>query len=154
MKAYGFKNGHLFINGVEMTHFAADDAVKWKYRENRATSKVGADGRMAVAFNADESGELTIKFHQTSPSQKVLQDLVVLQNGGPNSFMPIAWLWQDTYRQDVAEGAFGYIESVGETSRGKEIAEQEFVLVTEKMNQAFGDPAFVAGLTALAEIAV
>lgn len=153
MKVYGFVNCHFYVNGFELTGFAKDDAVKMKFLTDRATYKVGADGRMAVAFSADKSGEITVKFHQTAPANKFLQGLVDLQGGGPNTFVPCAVLFRDTYRQDIGSGQFGFIMTTPEVTRGNEIAEQEWVIVVERLDLLLGDPAFLGVATALAEVA-
>lgn len=152
MKAYSFLNTVVLVNGVPLTGWAeGDDVINITRRQDGATDKVGADGKMAVAINADRSGEVTFKLMQTSSSNKWLNGLANLQAGGPLTFVPVAVLFQDTYRQDSGAGSLGYIKKLPDVQRGTDINEQEWTIVVERLDLLLGDPAFVGFATALAE---
>lgn len=153
MKAYSFLNGHLIVNGYEITGYAdGDDVIKLSRRTDGAMDKVGADGKMAVAISADKSGEIVIKLMQTGSGNKYLNTLMNLQAGGPTSFVPIAVLYQDTYRQDRGVGAFGYLKKLPDIQRGAEINTQEWTIIVERLDLLLGDPLFVGIATVIAEV--
>jgi hypothetical protein len=152
MDAYSFLNDHVIVNGVEISGFAeGDDVIKVTRRVDAAMDKMGADGRMAVAFSADKSGEVTLKLMQTGSGNKYLNSLINLQAGGPQTFVPIGVMWQDTYRQDRAVGAFGYLKKLPDVQRGTNVNEQEWTIVVERLDLLLGDPLFTGLATAVAE---
>jgi hypothetical protein len=142
MRAYSFQNLVVLINGVELNSFAdGDDVVQVTRRQDSASDEVGADGKMMVAISADKSGEFTFKLQQTSPSNKFLMGLLALQEGGASSFVPVSVLVQDTYRNDLATGTTGYLKKSADMTRGKGGNTQEWTVVTERLDQIFGDTA-------------
>jgi hypothetical protein len=142
MRAYSFQDYAMLINGVELSGFAeGDDAFMAERRADSASDKVGADGKMMVSISADKSGEFTFKLQQTSPSNKYLMALLALQEFSAKSFVPVNVLCRDTYRNDVASGTVGYIKKPAGQQRGMEGNNQEWVIVTERMDLIFGDTA-------------
>jgi hypothetical protein len=156
MKSISFPNGHMLVNGIELTHFASDDdVVKFERLAENANYKVGADGKMIISFSADKSGKCTIKLQPTSPSNKYLMGLVNLQGGGPMTFVPIQVSWQDIYRKDVASGVPGCIVKIPDFMRGMDNTgnDMEWQIVFERYDLLVGNPAFVGLATAAAEAA-
>jgi len=154
MKAYSFLDTFVNVNLVPLSGWAdGDDVIKITRRADAATDKMGADGKMALALNADRSGEITIKLMQTSPSNAYLNGLANLQAAGPKRFVPVVITFQDSYRQDMGAGALGYIKKLPDVSRGAGIATQEWTFVVERLDLILGAPAFVGFATALAETA-
>src|SRR4051794_10579210 len=102
MKSISFKNGHVFVNGIEITHFGeGDDVLMFERLSEAVNYKTGADGHTILSFSADKSGKCTLKLQATSPSNKYLNTLHNLQGGGPTTFVPIAVMFQDVYRKDM-----------------------------------------------------
>jgi len=160
MKAYSMLNMVVVVSAPpaipphEVTGFAdGDDVVMMVRRNDGVTDKMGADGKMAMAISADRSGEITLKLLQTSRSNKVLNAIYQLQDAGPTTFCPIQVLVQDTSRQDMGAGQFGYLKKISDVSRGAGINTQEWVIVVERLDILLGDPAFVGLATAVAEAA-
>jgi len=154
MKAYSFSNVFLLVNGIALTHFAdGDDSITVARRNDSASDKVGADGRMAVALHADRSGEITVKLMQTSPGNSYLNKFHAFQEAGPSRFIPVNIMFQDSSRQDMGVGSVGYIKKLPEITRGVGINIQEWVFVVERLDLVLGNPAFVGFATALAEMA-
>ena len=142
MRAYSFQDYSVLVNGVELSGFAdGDDAFMAERRVDSASDKVGADGKMMVSISADKSGEFTFKLQQTSPSNKMLMALLGLQEFSAKTFVPINVIARDTYRNDVASGTVGYIKRPAPQQRGMEGTNQEWTIVTERMDLIFGDTA-------------
>lgn len=153
MKVYSFSNTVMLINGVEITGWSdGDDVIKIARRADSATDKVGADGSMVVSISADKSGEFTFKLQQTSSANKFLLGLCALQEGGAKTFVPVNCLFQDTYRNDLATGTVGYIKKPADLNRGANASDQEWTIVTERLDLLLGDPALVGILTGAAAL--
>jgi hypothetical protein len=157
MKNIAFKNGHVLVNAVPISHFSDDDdAIMFEKLADDVNYKVGADGHMIVSFSADQSGKCTLKLQPTSPSNKFLNALANLQKGGPVTFVPIQVLFQDAYRQDMAGGALaGCIVKVPDFKRGMDNSgnSMDWEIILERYDLLLGDPAFVGFAAAAAEAA-
>lgn len=135
-----------------VTNWSDDNAaLTIKRRTDSFSDKVGVDGRMAVFINADKTGEIGIKVMQTSPTNKYLNAVCRLAQGGASTFAPISMSFMDTYRQDKATGLFGYVKKPADIERGMEVKTQEWTIITERLDVLFGDPIFSAFATAAAE---
>lgn len=156
MKSISFPNGHMFVNGVEITHFGSDDdVIKFERLAESVNYKVGAGGTAVVSFSADKSGKLTMKLQPTSPSNAYLMGFANLQNGGPPTFVPIVVSFQDVYRKDVASGVTGCIIKIPDFMRGMDNSgnDMEWEIFFERYDLLVGNPTFAAFATAAAEAA-
>jgi hypothetical protein len=139
MKAYSFKNTVLVIDGVEITGWAeGDDVISIKRLADSASHKVGADGKMMVALSADHSAEVTFKLQQGSSSNAYMSSLLDEQEAGADMFSPIPVLFQDTYRNDLAEASAGYIKKPSDMQRGTGLNTQEWTVVVESLSLEYG----------------
>lgn len=140
MKRYSFQDTVVLVNGVEITGWAdGDDAIGVKRRTPSISDKVGAGGEMMVSVSADRSGEIVFKLQQTSSSNKYLNQLCELQEAAGAQFVPVTVLLQDTYRKDTATGTIGYITKPADMTRGAQAQNQEWTIVTERLDLIFGD---------------
>lgn len=140
MRAYSFKNTVMLVSGVAITGFSeGDDVIKISRRSDSATDKVGADGKMMMSLSSDRSGEITFKLQQTSSSNRFLSQQAALQDGGTDTFQAVAVKFQDTYRNDVADGSVGYIKKHAELTRGAAAGDQEWTIVVEDLDMLLGD---------------
>lgn len=139
MKRYSFKDIIVLVNGIELTGWAAgDDVISVKRRTDSAEDEVGAGGDMMVSISSDKSGEFAFKLQQTSPSNKYLNGLVIAQEN-IKGWVPIVIATKDSYRNDICTGLSGYIKKPADMVRGKKGNNQEWVLVTERLDILFGD---------------
>lgn len=139
MKQYSFINTVLIINGVELTGWAeGDDVIQINRRTDAITDKVGAGGDMMVSVSADKSGEFTFRLQQTSPSNKYLAGICELNEGGASTMVPVVCLFQDTYRNDLATGTIGYLKKPTDLKRGAQGNNQEWTVVTERLDMLLG----------------
>lgn len=138
MQVYSFSNCIAIVNGVEITGWAeGDDVIMHSRRVDGATDKIGADGNMMVSITSNRSGTIKYKLQQGSPSNKYLNDLLDLQSG-EGTFIPIYLRFQDTFRQDMAQGTSGYIVKQPDMTRGSGLNDQEWSFVVEDLSLAFG----------------
>ena len=137
MKTYGSKNTIGIIQGVPVTGLApGDDVWTFKLAEDRVKKSVGIDGAVALAVTNDETGEVTLKLMQTSPTNLALLALSALQKQ-TTALIPIALLFQDTFRQDRIIGINGWIETTPEVNRGAGINIHEWKFGFETLTLAF-----------------
>jgi hypothetical protein len=137
--------------GYIATHFSeADDAIGFERNADSVQTTVGMDGKMGACVSADQSGTCTLKFQQTSPANKVLNNLHDLQEGGPRTAIPMTISFQDLTRLDSVEAITGVIKKLPAINRGNKVQEQVWQIVCQKMPVTLGDPIFT-GATALAE---
>lgn len=139
MKRYSFLDTIMIVNGVEITGWdEGDDVIDIARRVDSASDKVGAGGEMMVSVSADKSGEFKFKLMQTSSSNVFLMSLCALQEAGGSEFIPVACLFQDTYRNDLASGTAGYIKKPTDMKRGSKGQSQEWTIVSERLDLLFG----------------
>lgn len=139
MKRYSFGDTVMLINGVEITGWAdGDDAIVVERRNDSITDKIGADGGMMVSVSNDKSGMAKFKLQQTSDSNAYLLGLMALQEAAGSLFVPVFVKFLDTYRQDLAIGTRGYIKKPSGITRGSQANNQEWEIVVERLDLAFG----------------
>ena len=149
-RAYSILENHVLISASGFATFEidgwgeGDDVLTVKRLSDLATHKIGAAGEMVVSLNPDRSGEITIKLQQTSSCNKKLWQLASTTRSA-TLWVPVFVFWQDSYRQDKAEGSPGYIKALPEMKRGREANEQEWTIVVANLELAMGDPAFAPG---------
>lgn len=139
MKIYSFLNTVVLINGRALTGWGdGDDVIMAERNTDSASHKVGADGKMVVSLSADKSGKFTFKMQKTSDDNAYLNGLCNRQELGADSFVPVAVLMQDTYRQDRASGDTGYIIKQASMSGGDTATLQEWTIMVESLDLIFG----------------
>lgn len=139
MRAYGFDNTIVIIQGVEITGWAeGDDVIAIKRRVDAISDKVGAGGSMMLSISSDKSGEFSFKLQQTSSSNQFLSNLMSIQET-PLAFIPVTVSFQDLYRQDLASGTVGYLKRPADLTRGAAAQNQEWTVVTERLDYILGD---------------
>lgn len=139
MKRYSFQDTIMVVNGVEITGWAdGDDVIDIERRADSITDKMGADGGMMISVGTDKSGSVKFKLMQTSPSNTYLTGLIALQEAAGSTFVPCFLLFRDTYRQDLATGTNGYIKKPAKMTRGAQGNTQEWEIVVERLDLAFG----------------
>ena len=145
MRIYSFLNTVLLINGVEITGAAeGDDVIDIARRNDGASDQIGAGGNMMVSLSADKSGSVKFKLQNTSSSNSFLSKMMSMQDGGSETFVPVNIKFQDTYRQDTAEGTVGYIKKHADIKRGAKAGTQEWEVIVERLDMLLGDQPDVA----------
>lgn len=153
MKVYAFHNTVMLVNGVEITGWAeGDDVIQIKRLSDSASHKVGAGGTMMVSLSSDKSGSALFKLQQTSSSNKYLNSLCALQEGGASTFVPVSIMFQDTNRNDLATGTIGYIKKPTDLVRGAQAQNQDWEIIVERLDMLLGDPALVGAAAAVAGV--
>ena len=131
MKNYGWNEGTLLVNGVQITGGGkGDDVLTVAYREDGFTGTVGVDGEEYVAKSANESGTFTFRLMQGADSNGFLMDV---DNTARNAaFVPLTVMWQ-CLDGERAIGDQGYIVKPGDLVRGVGFNEHEWVINVQKL---------------------
>jgi hypothetical protein len=151
MQTIHFPNGHMLVNNVEIDGFGSDDDVfKFERLAESITYKVGAGGNAVLNISADKSAKITIKLQPTSPSNAYLMGLLALEEGGADTFVPVAVTYQDTARQDIVTAIPGCLIKVPDFERGMDSSgnDVQWEFFFERGDVLWGNPAFVQFATA------
>lgn len=132
MKSYSFSNVDSLLNGIQVTDFADGTDVIIAERVNDAMSYLtGADGKVSMNISPDQSGTVTLKLKQTSPTSTQLQGHVqAAQNG---AFTPLTFQMRDSARNDVITGTVGCCLNMAPMTRGDGVNTEEWTLFFEKL---------------------
>ena len=137
MDNYSFSENELIIDGVPISGFAeGDDVIAFSRRVDQTSSVVGADGKMAVAVNADKSGEAVINLLQTSASNALLGGITAAVDAGV--FVPVTIQSFNTGNDDLMIGTQGYVTKHADVVRGTGINTQTWTIVVENLSMLTG----------------
>lgn len=151
MRFYDWRKTLTQINGVPATNFApGDDAFKAERLQDLGTLEIGADGLGVFSLNPDKSGQVTVKFMQTSPTNGYLSKLCQAMDY-LDTFIPVVVTHVDTYRQDKLVTLPGVIKKPADLLRGVKQNHTEWVFLFPSLFMDLGDPAFTGLPTAVAE---
>lgn len=77
LPTYSAKEVSVSFNGVELTGLAdGDDVILVEPNVEQSSIVTGNDGKPSRAINPDQSGKVTVKLKQTSPSNDILSGFV------------------------------------------------------------------------------
>jgi len=137
MDNYSFSENELIIDGVPISGFAeGDNVITFSRRVDQISSVVGADGKMAVAVNADKSGEAVINLLQTSSSNTLLGGITAAVDAGV--FVPVTIQSFNTGNDDLMIGTQGYVTKHADVVRGTGINNQTWTIVVENLSMLTG----------------
>ncbi len=137
MKNYGFGNTICLVNGVAIGGWmSGDDSFQMSRRNPSFTDDVGVSGEMAVAENADKSGQFLMNLQQTAESNLYLSGLINAAENG--AFVPIVVMFKDTQGNDLGTGSSGYIMGHPEATRGANINGQQWTIIVEQLDMLLG----------------
>ena len=117
----------VIIGGVIVTGFSDGDSISAKRDEDMYFTRVGTDGGVARARNANKSGEISIKLLQTSEVNDLLSVLLAtddLVNDG-RIVVPVAVV--DGSGRSLIAATSAWIKTIPEAIFGKEVSEREWI---------------------------
>ena len=124
--SWSFKDASAIIGIVEVTGWAdADDVLVIEPAQARFTKIVGARGDVTRSQSNDMSVKITLKLLQTSATNKVLQDLVTLDNETGAGVVPFIYNTPNGESYFVANA---WVESQPTYSRGRSQNDMTWVL--------------------------
>lgn len=115
------------VAGVILSGFSDGDAITARRSEDVYSKRVGIDGGVARARNADKTGEFEFKLLQTSAANDQLSALLLvddLTNDGKAVF-PISVV--DGSGRSLAFSAHCWVKTIPEGVFGKEVGERTWI---------------------------
>jgi len=145
MQEYSFLNVLTLINNFPLTGWAeGDDVIQIERRVDGFNDSVGADGRMLVSQDANKSGTMVFRLQQQSEGNAYLADLYGRQEGANGIFVPLQIMVKNIASGEMSQGSFGYLKKPAKVTRGTGVNGQEWIIVVERLDSAFGIlPAFL-----------
>lgn len=120
------------IVGVRaLSGFGEDSMVTIARNEDRFTEKVGTDGEVTRAKNANRMGTLTITLHQSSPLNDYMSGLAAA-----GSVFPVTVI--DNNGTSLHFGEQAWIKTEPEASFNKETGDMEWVISIADLDMFFG----------------
>lgn len=120
------------IGGVTVTGWTDGDFITARRSSDSYTKKVGADGEVSRAKNADRTGEIELKLSQTSKANDELSALFNLQLlGGSDTTFPIGIA--DLSGRTVLAAAQCWLRTAPELTFGMEVGERVWMFDTASL---------------------
>ena len=126
VRTYDVSRIYVSVNGIPITGFADGTFIKVTRAGDAYTRVVGADGVVSRAKSNDKSGEIAIILSQTSPSNKVLSSIALLDELSGGGVVPIGV--SDAVSGSKYVAAHAWVRKQPDVEYGKEISNREWVL--------------------------
>jgi hypothetical protein len=124
MPKYSTEKVHIIFNsGLVMTSFAEDDFVEAERNTEKRSFSVGAKGEVIVNESANNTGTVTVKLKQTSPTNKDLRDLY--KSGAAFDIN----VTDDNPNTANVSGSEAYVKNTPGKSNGTEVGETEWEIL-------------------------
>lgn len=123
----------VVVGGVILSGFSDGDAITAKRMEDATLTRVGIDGGVARARNANKMGEFEFKLLQTSQANFALSTLAAVGdlNNDALSVFPIAVY--DGSGKSLCVAASCWLKTVPDAVFGKEVSERTWVFTAADM---------------------
>lgn len=115
------------VGGVIISGFSDGDAIIARRAEDMYFTRVGADGAVARARNANKMGEFEFKLLQTSEVNDLLSSLFSVNDLTNDGLIVIPIGVMDGSGRSLASATQCWIKSIPEATFGKEVTERVWV---------------------------
>jgi len=115
------------VGGIILSGFSDGDSIIARRSEDMYFTRVGTDGGVARARNANKTGEFEFKLLQTSKANDLLSDLVATDNLSNDGIPVVPISVVDGSGRSLAAATQCWIKTIPEASFGKEIGERSWV---------------------------
>lgn len=148
LPSYSPKDVKVSFNGIAITGFAPDSAIRLKRNSNIITPVVGMAGDMSITRVADRSGEIEIELMQTAESNLALSLLAhSIENG---RLIPIGILLiQDPSGSVLGTGINAFLMMHPEVELGADQNSKVWTFGCEILEYSATPPGFASGYTGL-----
>ncbi len=115
------------VGGVILSGFRDGDSIIARRAEDMYFTRVGTDGGVARARNANKMGEFEFKLLQTSPANDLLSALLATDDLTNDGLIVIPIGVVDGSGRSLAAATQCWIKSIPEAIFGKEVSERTWV---------------------------
>jgi hypothetical protein len=117
--------GGAILSGFADTIFAASRS------EDTWSTVVGADGRVSRIRNLNQSGEVTISLHHTSPSNDFLSGVAVDDEALGNGVMQLTI--KDHQGESRVDATNAWVKKLPDMGRAKDVSTVEWVISCDRL---------------------
>lgn len=148
LPSYSPKDVKVSFNGIAITGFAPDSAIRLRRNSPIIKNTVGMAGDLSITRIADRTGEIEIELMQTAESNLDLSALAhSIELGGP---IPVgAMLVQDPSGSVLATALNAYLMMHPDIELGADQNSKVWTFGCEILEYSATPPGFVAGFTGL-----
>lgn len=125
--------GPVIVNG-----FSDGDAIMAERYEDNTSMKVGIDGQVGRARNANKTGFFTFKLLPTSSVNAQLSALFALDNLSSDAGVVLPIAIYDGSGADLAVATQAWLKKMPSLTKGKEVGENEWVFDAADMKIFLG----------------
>jgi len=115
------------VGGVILSGFNDGDAIVAKRNEDSSSMKVGIDGTVARAINANKSGTFEFDIKQSSPANTQLGELFGTGDLENEGWATVGITVTDGSGSELATASQAWLKSVPELSFGKDIGSRKWI---------------------------
>ncbi len=126
------------VGGVILSGFSDGDAIIARRAEDMYFTRVGADGGVARARNANKMGEFEFKLLQTSPVNDLLSALLSVDDLTNDGLIVIPIGILDGSGRSLAAATQCWIKTVPEATFGKEVSERMWIFSAADLKIFYG----------------
>ena len=116
--------------------FADGTFITVERNEELYSQKVGADGEVSRARNRNRSGKITLRLHQTSPSNEVLSSLAFTGENQGTDVLPISV--EDLSGTALHSGGQAWVQKYPTAENAKETTDREWVIGVADLSMLVG----------------
>lgn len=125
--SYNFSQVICTVGGVILSGFSDGDAIIARRSEDMFFTRVGADGSVARARNANKMGEFEFKLLQTSQVNDLLSSLLAVDDLINDGLAVVPISVTDGSGRSLAVATQCWIKTIPEATFGKEVSERVWV---------------------------
>lgn len=136
MRTYSPADVIVNIGGIRLSNFADGSFVTAERNGQAFTISPGADGKIARVRNADRSGKVTVRLHQTSPSNDLLSALAAIDEQSGEGVGEL--LIKDMNGTTLIQAQNAWIQKLPSVEFGKDASDREWVFDCDELDMAVG----------------
>jgi hypothetical protein len=136
-RTFDLKNMKVIVGVTQITGFGDGDSIRVERMSDTFTDSVGGDGEVERGKTNDYRGTITISVQQTSPTLKLLSDVMLADEVSNGGVVPIAVL--DSVGFDAHIAAECWLVKPPAAVYGKEIGKnREWTFRAASLDMFFG----------------
>lgn len=126
LRTFDFKEVAVILGGVQLTGFMDGSALELEFDEQAYNKTVGADGEVSRSKTNNNTGNLTLRLQQTSPSNEILSGFRLADVAGNAGVVPL--LIKDANGTTVAFAQHAWVQQWPSQVWGQDIEGREWIL--------------------------
>lgn len=117
----------VIVGGVILSGFADGDFITCEREEDNFFKRVGGDGQVGRARNANKSGSFTFTLMATSPANEQLSALLAVDDLVNDGLLVFPIAVYDGSGKDLAVATQCWLKKLPNLVKGKEVGDREWI---------------------------